>query len=1229
MDFDDESSDDQNDNLDELEEIVKHAATKPQQTTRESRIFESAKSILQNICGVISTTLLSKIEIQTAERLVDDYFLVALDDLFQDVDDIDRDGYVKLIPDEMDLLFCGRLAEYGVTWDTYSKSITLPDIWKNRLSSNGMEYLSTMAVYRPFLNLPTIQLPNNVQNIDHDYCKAAKRLLSTAKDSFLNDESLNLDQHADQMNSGKIYTSTPKRSNDYAETFIDWNKLREKIIGLSNSDAASCYINAALQCLASTPPLLDWMIKQKDTLTICELSSQGMFCSICQLANAIRTISPASKDSVFNKHQLAGAASAACIRNNLSERSPTFIINEQEDANLFITNLLAHCASCFVPHMSMLSIQPPSTIIDQIFRIILSNIIECSSCFNVSTKEEFVYTLSIEINNMIHLSDALLHFVKPEILSDDNAYHCCNCKRLVRATKRLTIRDSPPILIINLKRSTSFGSSTSKHTQQVNYDDLLNIHPYMNDKLVDSNKENENNGQSNNYVYRLYAIINHINNCLITTPSVSCSSITTSVPVTNIYSINSPDKRATTTKYRLNTSSTSETFDTNFNEQLNVIPHKEIPSGFTQSSITITPKNPKKMSQQQTSNATHVAAKRSIYDSTSSLQENSVPSKRVHQSNTDTSDIINSQKDISRVVASVASGVSLEEVFECRLPQQHQFKLNSTQLLNMLNCRTEVLQKEHDKRMKQLGLTSEPFAFERQSSDKSKSISIDNDKNVCSMDIDDNDELPTRTVNIEYFNILHPHLKHYNSYCGLCICTRYFGHTIYQPTGLLLRVVLQCGGRDCPFNCEVTVWNNGQCFITAYNSTVYHHVDEQICRPIRGSRREEIKQKFKAGGSVHHVYGQYNDKRTALEKKGFNHDTTGKTKKVFKKIKAETVSDSLLAPDVTSSILKLHDELIKRINCAGVVPGALQIVQSRPFCTIVFTEASIRLYDAIIAHKDSVLSWDATGGVVKNFGSKQVLYYELTLSHPNIVNEDSLIPLTCMLSESQSLFTVTQWLSAFKNNHRKIFPHKRDCFPRPAVVLSDRAQIFLQAALRVFNDENYQQFLSRAYRIVSKKAVPNDFTKTNIHACLSHFMLDMRKRINKHLPEEIREFAMWSMAVLVNSSTYDEIKENWRLICQVFLNYTTNSNLHFKKYYSMLLSRIMKITSDPNASKAISQSKDLVKNTNDPYEFDDDESFHDFDNSGDAGHEHNEFHLNAHTGKNKKKKQSGTSHIES
>ncbi|CAF3810547.1 unnamed protein product [Rotaria sp. Silwood1] len=98
----------------------------------------------------------------------------------------------------------------------------------------------------------------------------------------------------------------------------------------------------------------------------------------------------------------------------------------------------------------------------------------------------------------------------------------------------------------------------------------------------------------------------------------------------------------------------------------------------------------------------------------------------------------------------------------------------------------------------------------------------------------------------------------------------------------------------------------------------------------------------------------------------------------------------------------------------------------------------------------------------------------------------------------------------------------------------------------------------------------------------------MRKRINKYLPEDIRELGMWCIALLVNTNTWIDMKENWRLICEVFVNYSTNETVHYKQHYSVLLSRISQITNDPNSSAAINQSRKFLSQSVDPFEFGDD-----------------------------------------
>jgi hypothetical protein len=57
------------------------------------------------------------------------------------------------------------------------------------------------------------------------------------------------------------------------------------------------------------------------------------------------------------------------------------------------------------------------------------------------------------------------------------------------------------------------------------------------------------------------------------------------------------------------------------------------------------------------------------------------------------------------------------------------------------------------------------------------------------------------------------------------------------------------------------------------------------------------------------------------------------------------------------------------------------------------------------------------------------------------------------------------------------------------MVLSDRAQVFLIASLRVWNNETMNDFLTRSYRIVTGDGIDSDHHKTNIHACLAHVLL--------------------------------------------------------------------------------------------------------------------------------------------
>jgi hypothetical protein len=70
------------------------------------------------------------------------------------------------------------------------------------------------------------------------------------------------------------------------------------------------------------------------------------------------------------------------------------------------------------------------------------------------------------------------------------------------------------------------------------------------------------------------------------------------------------------------------------------------------------------------------------------------------------------------------------------------------------------------------------------------------------------------------------------------------------------------------------------------NREIFHRVGERYSRSIRGSRRQRIKEKFRAGGSVYRVHAEYDQQQTENENCGFNYDGTGKSKKSFQENKS-------------------------------------------------------------------------------------------------------------------------------------------------------------------------------------------------------------------------------------------------------------------------------------------------------------------------------------------------------
>lgn len=65
---------------------------------------------------------------------------------------------------------------------------------------------------------------------------------------------------------------------------------------------------------------------------------------------------------------------------------------------------------------------------------------------------------------------------------------------------------------------------------------------------------------------------------------------------------------------------------------------------------------------------------------------------------------------------------------------------------------------------------------------------------------------------------------------------------------------------------------------------------------------------------------------------------------------------------------------------------------------------------------------------------------------------------------------------------------------------------------------------------------------------------------------------MWSIALLVNTSTWYDFQNNWKLVCIVFLQLHLGEQYTNHQDQDILIDKINKIKSDPNIFDAIKSS---------------------------------------------------------
>jgi len=281
-----------------------------------------------------------------------------------------------------------------------------------------------------------------------------------------------------------------------------WTEDSENGAALRNL-GNTCFLNAAMQCLAHTAPLVDYFVGtsqwEKDSNPQNPLGSGGTLAE--EFKNLLGDLFSSTKPVPPTQFKLA-----------VSSFSQQFCGAKQHDVQEFLVTLLdgLHEDLNRVTKKPYVEFPPRNgrsdeqlaaeqwrihllrnkSIIVDLLQGQLRSSVSCKTCKEESVTFDPFMTLSLPLpdksgGKSVKLERLIEQFLNPEELSGDEQWFCPSCREMRDAVKKFDIWKVPPILVIHLKRF-KFERDGVKRAEKLNTNVKFPLHNFRIDDFVSS-----------------------------------------------------------------------------------------------------------------------------------------------------------------------------------------------------------------------------------------------------------------------------------------------------------------------------------------------------------------------------------------------------------------------------------------------------------------------------------------------------------------------------------------------------------------------------------------------------------------------------------------------------------------------------------------------------------------------------------------------------------------------